>query len=123
MKYKVIHSFILAGLFTVLLFTGCKKDNNSNPSNNNNGGTTGDKTAVSISGFAFSPAALTVANGVTVTWTNMDAAAHTVTADDNSFTSGTLNTGDTYMHKFTAAGTVNYHCNFHPGMKASVTVQ
>src|SRR3954469_19930774 len=101
MKYKVIHSFILSGLFAVLLFTGCKKDDNSsNNGNNNNGGTTGDKTAVSISGFAFSPAALTVANGVTVTWTNMDAAAHTVTADDNSFTSGTLNTGDTYMHKF-----------------------
>ena len=122
MKYKVIYSIFLTGLFTVLLFTGCKKEDHNN-NNNNNGGTTSNISAVSISGFAFSPAALTIANGVTVTWTNMDTAPHTVTADDNSFTSGTLNQGDTYTHKFTAAGTVNYHCNIHPSMKASVTVQ
>ena len=37
--------------------------------------------AVNISGFAFSPASVTIAPGGTVTWTNLDATAHTVTSD------------------------------------------
>ena len=36
--------------------------------------------AVAITGFAFSPAALTVKAGTTVTWTNKDSDAHTVTS-------------------------------------------
>ncbi len=77
---------------------------------------------VRISGFAFQPSDLTVKAGTTVTWTNTDAAPHTVTADDGSFTSGTLTTGQTFTHTFSQAGRVAYHCAIHPDMKASVTV-
>lgn len=111
---------LTAGLFIALLFTACKKDRSND---NGNGNHQGGQNTVSITGFKFSPATLTISNGVTVTWTNMDAAAHTVTADDNSFNSGTLQKGDTYTHKFTAAGTYKYHCSFHAGMTASVVVQ
>lgn len=77
--------------------------------------------AVSIAGFAFSPAALTVKVGDTVTWTNNDSTTHTVTGPD--FESGPLAPGKTFSHKFTAAGTFDYHCSIHPNMTGSITVQ
>jgi hypothetical protein len=48
---------------------------------------------VTISGFALGPASTTVNVGDTVTWTNVDSAAHTVTALDGSFDSGPLAPG------------------------------
>lgn len=122
MKYKIFQPIFMVGLFTTLLFTACKKSDNGN--GNGDGNHTGDSTnKVSIINFSFSPSTRTIASGVTVTWTNNDTTPHTVTADDNSFTSGTLNKGDTYTHKFTAAGTYAYHCKFHSMMTASVVVQ
>ena len=76
---------------------------------------------VSISGFAFDPGTLTVAVGTTVTWTNKDAAAHTVVF--TGFQSGSLATGDTYTHKFDTAGTFAYACGVHPSMKGTIKVE
>ena len=74
---------------------------------------------------AFSPAAVSIKAGQTVQWTFKDANPHTVTADDNSFTSSPAGlTGNaTYRHTFTTAGTYAYHCAIHPQMKATITVQ
>jgi plastocyanin len=36
--------------------------------------------------------------------------------------SGTLNPGNQYVHTFNTPGTFPYHCNFHGGMQATVTV-
>ena len=80
------------------------------------------ETAVTIANFAFDPATLTVTIGTTVKWTNQDSAGHTVTADDNSWSSGNLNQGDSYSHTFTQAGTYAYHCGVHPSMKATLIV-
>lgn len=80
-------------------------------------------TAVTIANFAFGPESLTIAVGDSVTWTNQDSAGHTVTADDGSFKSGTLATGDTFSQTFSAAGTYAYHCAIHPKMKATIVVQ
>jgi len=79
--------------------------------------------AVSIKSFAFSPPSLTVAAGTTVTWTNNDSVAHTVTADNGSFDSGQIQPGATYSHTFASAGSVAYHCSNHPFMKATVSVK
>ncbi len=79
--------------------------------------------AVSLVNYAFSPTSLTVAAGTTVTWTNNDTAAHTVTADDGSFDSGNLSPGQSFTHTFTASGSVAYHCNYHPNMVATIVVQ
>jgi len=79
--------------------------------------------AVSIQNFAFNPATLTVPVGTTVTWTNNDSTAHTVTADDGSFKSGNVDPGATFSFTFSTAGTFNYHCEIHPNMTASITVQ
>jgi plastocyanin len=79
--------------------------------------------AVTISGFAFSPATITVPVGTKVTWTNQDSATHTVTADDGkTFDSGGVATGATFSFTFTTAGTFAYHCAIHSSMKANVIV-
>lgn len=78
--------------------------------------------AVTIQNFAFSPMTVTVNPGTTVQWTNLDGVAHTVTADNGSFTSGNINTNGTYSHTFTSAGTITYHCAIHPFMHGGVVV-
>ena len=79
---------------------------------------------VAIQGFAFAPAALTVPVGTTVTWTNRDSDAHTVTSDGSGgpLNSKALATGDTFSFTFTKAGTYHYLCTIHPFMTATVTV-
>ena len=55
-------------------------------------------------------------------WVNEGNTPHTVTADDGSFDSGTLQPGESYSHTFQSAGMVPYHCSIHPFMTGSVTV-
>jgi plastocyanin len=81
---------------------------------------------VGIQNFGFTPASVSVAKGTTVTWVNCEgepALGHTVTADDKSWTSPVFTRGKTYTRTFTASGTVGYHCEPHPFMKAAVVVQ
>lgn len=71
---------------------------------------------------------LTVKVGTTVVWTNLDNIQHSVTADDNSFDSGTLNNGGTFSQTFTKAGTFPYYCIYHggtggQGMASKITVE
>jgi plastocyanin len=77
---------------------------------------------VTIADFAFAPAAITVAVGSTVTWTNNDTAGHTVTSDDGTFRSDRLGSGATFSQTFSTAGTFAYHCSIHASMKGTVTV-
>jgi len=78
--------------------------------------------AVTIADFSFSPVSLTVSAGTTVTWTNNDSTAHTVTLDDGSAASGDIAGGATFQHTFTTAGTFTYHCRIHPTMTATIVV-
>ncbi len=77
--------------------------------------------SVSIKGFAFNPPSIVVPVGSTITWTNQDAANHTVTGD--GFDSGTLGSNATFAHTFSTKGNFAYHCIFHSNMVAMVTVQ
>lgn len=81
-----------------------------------------DTAAVSINNFAFTPANATISVGGTVNWTNNQSAPHTVTADDRSFDSGRLTTGQGFTRTFTTAGSFAYHCDIHPTMHGTVTV-
>jgi plastocyanin len=83
----------------------------------------GGEEAIAIEGFAFGPADITIPVGTTVTWTNNDGAPHTATADDGSFDSGNLSTGDSFSFTFDTPGTYTYHCNVHPNMTATITVE
>src|ERR671926_111285 len=60
----------------------------SNPPTSNNTTVT-----VDIHDRTFDPAQLEVAKGTTVTWTNGDTEAHTVTADNGLFDSGVIEPG------------------------------
>jgi len=83
---------------------------------------------VNIADFTYDPQDLTVQVGDTVTWTNNDDVAHTVTAGTpdsptGEFDSGELQPGDTFSYTFDQAGTFDYFCTLHPDMTASVTVE
>jgi amicyanin len=79
-------------------------------------------TAVAIQGFAYSPAAITVKVGTTVTWTNKDSEPHTVTTSNGPLHSPTMQSGATFSYTFTAPGTFSYLCTIHPFMTATVSV-
>jgi plastocyanin len=78
---------------------------------------------VCLSGTQFEPGTLTVAVGDSVTWASVDDPDHTVTADDDSFDSGTLGNGDTFEQTFDEAGEFAYHCEIHPSMTGTITVE
>lgn len=85
---------------------------------------TGAIIRVGLEDSQFAPATITAKVGQTITWTNSDAIAHTVTAtSDASFDSGTLEAGGTFSYVVKRAGTIDYVCDFHPGMTGTVTVQ
>jgi plastocyanin len=79
---------------------------------------------------AFVPSPDTVSAGATVTWTNQDAATHTVTSVPGSaetFSSGNVSAAATFSHTFNSAGTFNYYCAIHgtptSGMRGTIVVE
>jgi plastocyanin len=69
------------------------------------------------------PARTEIAVGTTVTWTNSDPIAHTVTAADETFDSGILGVGKSFSHAFDEEGTFDYTCMIHPFMQGSIVVR
>lgn len=79
---------------------------------------------VDIKGIAFS-GPVTIRPGGSVTWTNKDGFAHTVTADPGqavNFDSKDVQPGATFSMTFAQAGTYAYHCNIHASMHGTVVV-
>jgi plastocyanin len=79
--------------------------------------------AIVMSNFAFTPMAITVPSGTTVSWTNKDGEPHTVTSLEGLFRSGALDTGESFKFKFAKAGVYKYTCSIHPRMTGTVTVK
>jgi plastocyanin len=79
--------------------------------------------AVRIDNFNFTPPALVVAPGTTVTWTNADDTPHTVREKDGKFKSAALDTDDTFSQTFTAPGEYQYFCSIHPRMVGKIVVK
>lgn len=81
--------------------------------------------AIDIKDFAF-PAETTVKVGTTVTWTNRDSAAHTVTSGPRSKPDGKFDAklaqNQTFSFTFTTAGTFEYFCKPHANMNAKIIV-
>jgi plastocyanin len=97
--------------------------NNNSTSNNPSQSESKKSNDVTIENMAFTPASLTVKKGLTITWTNKDSLAHTVTSDSGSeLSSGTIAPGSTYSHNFSTVGTYKYHCSIHPNMTGTITV-
>jgi plastocyanin len=77
---------------------------------------------VTIQDFTFGPATLEITAGTTVTFTNMDSASHTATADDGSWDTGTIDGGASATLTFDTPGTYTYKCAFHPNMTGTIVV-
>lgn len=84
------------------------------------GGSTAD---VRIEDFAFEPGNLEVPVGATVMWTNQDSAPHDATARNGDWKSDRLSNEESDTLTFTSAGTFDYSCSIHPGMKARLVVR
>ena len=76
----------------------------------------------------FIPAEVTVNVGETVTWSNDDSAAHTVTSGtptggpDGTFDSSLFMADTTFSYTFDNAGEYNYFCMVHPWMTGKIQV-
>ncbi|MBV1703824.1 MAG: cupredoxin family copper-binding protein [Hyphomicrobiales bacterium] len=77
---------------------------------------------VTIQGFAFSPASISVAAGDSVTWTNQDGAPHLVDGGA-AFRSAALAKGQSFTFTFAKAGSFAYRCGIHPSMSGTVVVK
>jgi plastocyanin len=97
--------------------------------------------SVSMTDNAFVERTLTVKVGTIVKWTNNGSTSHTTTSDANppiwNTTVGPAGSttcdpygyncqpgspAGTYQRSFDAAGTYQYHCEFHNGMTGTITV-
>ena len=78
---------------------------------------------VKIDNFCFTPPALTVPVGTTVTWINKDDIPHTVASTDHLFTSRALDTDQKFSFTFTTPGTNSYFCSMHPRMTGQIIVK
>jgi plastocyanin len=78
--------------------------------------------AVTIANSKYQPKTLRAKVGVPVRWLNKDSLSHTVSANDNSFSSSFLTRNHAFKHTFTKPGKYPYHCKIHPYMTGTVIV-
>lgn len=78
--------------------------------------------AVSIRGFEFQPATVTIPRGSKVRFSNSSGTAHTATRK-GSFNTGRIKPGKGVTVSFGSRGTFAYHCAIHPFMKGKVVVE
>jgi plastocyanin len=78
---------------------------------------------IQIDNFAFTPAALTVTAGTTVTWKNEDDSPHRIGDKNGTFKSAALDTDDSFSHTFAAPGEYPYICTIHPYMVGKIIVK
>ena len=114
-------------LIAGLTFVACASTGGSGTSPTPATSAAAAKTAnVTMKGFAFSPATLTVSKGTKVTFDNQDSTTHTVTSGASRTKDGKFDTqvsgGTQTEMTFDTAGTFVYFCQFHSSMVATVVV-
>ena len=72
--------------------------------------------------YRFEPAAITVPDGTTVTWTNHDNFTHNVRLLDDGGDLLELPPGASVTHTFEGIGEHRYDCSFHPNDMTGVVV-
>jgi plastocyanin len=77
---------------------------------------------VPIYNAAYGATHVDVLAGETVKWHNDSVRAHTVKADDGSWTSPRLVAQDMWEREFDTPGTVAYYCELHPTMRGDIGV-
>jgi plastocyanin len=72
--------------------------------------------------YRFEPAAITVPDGTTVTWTNSDNFTHNVRLLDDGGGVLQLAPGESVSFTFTGPGEHRYDCSFHPNDMSGVVI-
>ena len=72
--------------------------------------------------YKFEPAAITVADGTSVTWTNNDNFTHNVRLLDDGGEILDLPPGESVSFTFSGPGEHRYDCSFHPNDMSGVVV-
>jgi plastocyanin len=85
--------------------------------------TTAPKADVKIANFVFGPTKHTSTVGQPVTWVNEDASPHQITIVSTKERSPVLLKGESHVMGFNTAGTFEYICGLHPGMKGTIEVK
>lgn len=125
--------FVAVALIVVLVIGVLAMRQSNSPSSSSNDSTssevkiTSENSAetnkISMSNLRYTPAKITVKQGTTVTWTNDDNTAHTVTGDSSKAPrSKSIEPGQSFSFKFDLIGIFGFNCDFHPDMKGTVTV-
>lgn len=118
----------------LVLLTACGEDNNASPTMpappEGGGGEVAGPTVTMGPGAefrttdAFDPNPVTLSVGSTVTWVNSDSDTHDPRSDAAGiFNVGAIRPGARGSVTFTTAGTVRYHCGFHPNMVGTIIVE
>jgi plastocyanin len=80
-------------------------------------------TSVEMAGNCFESTVVRVQPGASVTWTNSDAEAHTVSGASNSWGNfGEIQEAESVSYRFDDSGVFPYFCSFHPSMVGAVVV-
>jgi plastocyanin len=119
---------LVLGVLLVRCGTSATSPTSPTPTPTPGGGGGGADVVLNIVGIngnmSFQPTPAIVHVGQTVAWHNSDATAHTATQDAGAWDTGALSPGSTSAPvKMTKAGSFSYHCNFHPVMVSTLTVQ
>jgi plastocyanin len=77
---------------------------------------------VAVDNFSFTPVAISVPVGSTITWTNRDDVPHNIVSTERKFKSPILDTEEQFSHRFDAPGSYPYFCSLHPRMTGTVVV-
>jgi plastocyanin len=136
MKYWKIMAILIIMLVVAACGGTSGQDNTSGPAGSGEAASGPTEAPMAGSGEAqvtmrnrtFQPAEITVAPGTTVTWTNDDSFAHTVTSGTRGsptdlFDSGNVAGGESFSFTFDQPGTYPYFCRIHSGMDGTVIVQ
>jgi plastocyanin len=123
-----MRSLRVLAVVAVLAATGvaCSSSDNGGAIQTPPPSSTSTATAGKVSATAdikFVPASITVKVGEPVVWTVVGAVAHDVKASSGAtFTSGTLNEGQTFTQTFNTPGTIHYFCTIHGAALMSGTI-
>jgi plastocyanin len=79
--------------------------------------------AIKITATGFVPKTVTVNQGDSVKWTNVDKVNHQIVANNGAFASGILKPAETYSFTFNTAGKYGYHDALHPTLTGTITVK
>jgi plastocyanin len=83
----------------------------------------GEAVAVEVVDYEYKPSRLTIKAGTTVRWTNHAQDVHTATANDQSWDSGDIEAGASWIHRFDKPGEYPYSCTPHPAMRGVIVVK